>query len=796
MDYSFYKHEQTVCVGSIYSKESNIVYKEDQDVLLVGSLETVSFLNIKKGEVVKKLKDGCSMVTYILLRPGSNEITVGYKDGIVRIWSSTGELNRKLSGHKSFISGMKYNETGNILATFSTDGIIVLWDALEDIQIGRLKRHKKQITDILFVEKRNIMISCSKDSTIRIWDLITKECVQVLSGFSTEVFCLSMCEDKKSFFVGTKDKGVFLYKIEEGSKGEIVSFVSLINEIKEVFQICQKGKFVWFLSTKELLYSEIEEERRLSLIKKDSFDTNQQISCMGFYQKNLFLGFKNNKIKLVGIEDEKIIVKGEVSVHGHRNEIKTLSISPNQKTVFSGSLDTMKIWKVQIEQLENELLFERTVDCIGCLCSEFVDDVYCLVGTKNGEVLSCNTRTGDIVLRIKGHEKKINSIHSFYNGFQFLTGGSDKKIIFWKKKEDGFFQKEDEFLVDDEVLSVKFVSAHSFVCASLLDSTIRVFYKDTMRQYLSLYGHKLPVLSIDVSPDGSFLISGSIDKNIKIWSLSFGDCRKSIFAHNDVITSVCFSNKGNSFFSASKDGKIKLWDGSSFQMIEKFDGHHSEVKAFVLGKEENFVLSGSKDNSIRMWRQTTEEIFEDDMIERDLDERIEDEMKTKKSFSEKDKSSFLCNSVEFLKDGEKIIAALEICEEVLNKQNIKEKNLLINGIEQVPSEYFFQIVQKTTLSHLEDFFVMIPFHMLWVLFQCLLGWSEFDDRLILISRIVSSVVGSNLNQILINKELNSILEKLYKRVDERIKVLKKITQKNISGLKIFSSEIKEKDIWL
>ena len=56
---------------------------------------------------------------------------------------------------------------------------------------------------------------------------------------------------------------------------------------------------------------------------------------------------------------------------------------------------------------------------------------------------------------------------------------------------------------------------------------------DSLKFFLSLYGHKLPVMCIDISSDGALIVTGSQDKNIKIWGLDFGDCHKSIFAHDD-----------------------------------------------------------------------------------------------------------------------------------------------------------------------------------------------------------------------------------------------------------------------
>jgi len=61
---------------------------------------------------------------------------------------------------------------------------------------------------------------------------------------------------------------------------------------------------------------------------------------------------------------------------------------------------------------------------------------------------------------------------------------------------------------------------------------------DSLKLKGSLYGHKLPVLSMDISSDSTLLVTGSADKNIKIWGLDFNDCHKSIFAHQDSVMQV------------------------------------------------------------------------------------------------------------------------------------------------------------------------------------------------------------------------------------------------------------------
>jgi WD40 repeat protein len=85
--------------------------------------------------------------------------------------------------------------------------------------------------------------------------------------------------------------------------------------------------------------------------------------------------------------------------------------------------------------------------------------------------------------------------------------------------------------------------------------------------YLSLYGHKLPVLCLDISYDSTIIATGSADRNVKLWGMDFGDCHKSIFAHNDSVTSLQFVPSTHYFFTVSKDGKVKQWDADSYDNI-------------------------------------------------------------------------------------------------------------------------------------------------------------------------------------------------------------------------------------
>ena len=129
----------------------------------------------------------------------------------------------------------------------------------------------------------------------------------------------------------------------------------------------------------------------------------------------------------------------------------------------------------------------------------------------------------------------------------------------------------------------------------------------------SLYGHKLPVMAMDISDDNDIIATASADKTVKIWGLDFGDCHRyvcmwmdvwmyvcmyvwpsvlslspptyvpthlptyihtysSLLAHADSVMGLRFIPGTHCFFTCSKDKVIKYWDADHFEHILTMPG--------------------------------------------------------------------------------------------------------------------------------------------------------------------------------------------------------------------------------
>jgi U3 small nucleolar RNA-associated protein 12 len=129
-----------------------------------------------------------------------------------------------------------------------------------------------------------------------------------------------------------------------------------------------------------------------------------------------------------------------------------------------------------------------------------------IVGTKTGELELYDLASSSMLESIKAHDGAIYSLQVRPDKRGLVTGSADKDVKFWDfdmiddKSIDGNAQTRPKRLtlshmrtlkMSDEVLCVKYSPDQNLVAVSLLDTTVKVFYHDTLKFFLSLYGHKV-----------------------------------------------------------------------------------------------------------------------------------------------------------------------------------------------------------------------------------------------------------------------------------------------------------------
>ena len=327
---------------------------------------------------------------------------------------------------------------------------------------------------------------------------------------------------------------------------------------------------------------------------------------------------------------------------GHRADVRAAALSPDDATLVTCSHKGVKVWDPRSGACA------RTIEGGYGLCVLFAPGGrHVAVGTKGGALDLFDTHAG--VSLVGGapdaHEGAIWGMAALPDGSGFVTASADKTVKFFEWTLAEVSDGEDEkgtngetratrrelgvahvktLQMAEDVLSVCVTPDGKLLSVSLLDNTLKVFFVDSLKFFLSLYGHRLPALCHDVSSDSRLLASGGADKNIRVWGLDFGDCHKSLFAHDDSVTSLKFVPKTHYLFSCGKDSTVKYWDADKFEPLLTLNGHHAAAWCCAMSRRGDFLVTGGHDRAIRVWERTDEPFFVDEEKERRLESLLEE----------------------------------------------------------------------------------------------------------------------------------------------------------------------------
>ena len=513
-----------------------------------------------------------------------------------------------------------------------------------------------------------------------------------------------------------------------------------------------------------------------------------------------------------------------VDMPGHRTDVRSLALSSDDRMLASASNGSLKVWNVRTQNCI------RTLECGYALCSSFLPgDKIVVVGNRGGELELFDIGSSTLIDTVKAHEGPVWTLHVHPDGRSVVTGSADKCAKFWNfeiaQEEIPGTKRTTPRLklvhtrtlkVTDDILSLRFSPDARLLAVALLDNTVKVFFVDSLKLFLNLYGHKLPALNLDISYDSKLIVTCSADKNVRLWGLDFGDCHKAFFAHQDSIMQVAFvphnqDGNGHHFFSASKDGLIKYWDGDKFEQIQKLDGHHGEIWAMVVSRTGEFIVSASHDKSICIWKQTDEQIFLEEEREKELEELYENTLATSLDPDEDpgaEKSEVAPagkQTVETLMAGERIAEALEVgitdleimqewqaAREIQPNSAPPQRNLVFTAYGNISAEqHVLNVVQRIHASALQDALLVLPFDKIPPFFTFLRLWAERQWNLPLTCRILFFMLKTHHRQIVASKTMRPMLDGIRAGLRRELHEQKDQMGYNLAALRFVGMRVRE-----
>ena len=209
------------------------------------------------------------------------------------------------------------------------------------------------------------------------------------------------------------------------------------------------------------------------------------------------------------------------SLEGHTAAVTAVALSPDGRTIVSGSLDrTVKVW---------------------------------------------DAHDGRLLRSLEGHTAAVTAVALSADGRTIVSGAEDDRTVKVWDANDGRLLRSLEGHTA-AVTAVALSADGRTIVSGAWDSTVKVWDAHDGRLLRSLEGHTDRVRAVALSPDGRTIVSGSADRTVKVWEAESGRLLRSLEGHTGSVQAVAVSPDGRTIVSGSRDRTVKVWEAESGQI--------------------------------------------------------------------------------------------------------------------------------------------------------------------------------------------------------------------------------------
>lgn len=746
------------------------------------------------------------------------------KDALIKIWDVASQ--HCIETHVAQTNGecwsLGISPDGNGCITAGNDGELTVW-SIDTPALYKLSNKLVTSTDSQFLHKRGVLHRHGKDRTIGIRFHPQYDYFSVHGSDKALEIWRVRSEEEVRKSLARKRRRRREKLAQNGENGELVGDSATTDEKSVDLSAADITDFF----TQHLIVRTGGKVGSIDWVRIKGSKTIHILVATANNQLEVYSIPTKGSTKKSGTEPQPDYTRVvSVDMPGHRADIRALALSSDDRMLASASNGGLKIWNARIG------ICIRSFECSYALCCAFLPgDKIVVVGTKAGELELFDVASAALIDTVKAHDSAVWSLQVHPDGTSLASGSADKSAKFWNfeivQEEIPGTKRTTPKLrlvhtktlkVSDDILSVRFSPDARLIAVALLDNTVKVFFVDSLKLFLNLYGHKLPVLNMDISFDSKLIVTCSADKNVRLWGLDFGDCHKAFFAHQDSVLQVAFvphnqDGNGHHFFSCSKDKVIKYWDGDKFEQIQKLNGHHGEIWALAISRVGNFLVSASHDKSIRVWEQTDEQIFLEEEKEKELEELYESTLTAslEERHEEDDADEVGAagkQTVETLMAGEKIAAALEVGIADLELIRAWEaarttqpnlappaRNPLFMALGGISAEvHVLTVLQKIKAAALQDALLVLPFATLPPLFTFLDIFAQRSMDVPLTCRILFFMLKTHHRQVVASKSMKAMLDGIKHHLRQTLKRQKDEMGYNLAALRLLSRQAHDRTV--
>lgn len=182
--------------------------------------------------VCKTLRGSHSQILSVTVHPYLSLVVGSVRTGELYVWDvDTGLLRQTLAGHTEFVRSLRFDPSGQRLATASDDTTVRVWDLNTGACLCALVGHTRCVYAVAWNHDGSRVASGSQDTTLRVWDGMSGVLQFVSADHDASVTCLASHPFEPIFASGSKDTRVKVWKWSGALLRELVSHSDSVSSL-------------------------------------------------------------------------------------------------------------------------------------------------------------------------------------------------------------------------------------------------------------------------------------------------------------------------------------------------------------------------------------------------------------------------------------------------------------------------------------------------------------------------------------------------------------------------------------
>lgn len=247
----------------------------------------------------------------------------------------------------------------------------------------------------------------------------------------------------------------------------------------------------------------------------------------------------------------------------HASLVESLAVSPDGKTLASGSFQEVILWDPATGAVKSRL-------------GGFAERVVCLAFSPDGKLLAVGggipTEPGEI---------KVFDLASLKPVLDLKNGHSDT------------------------VFALAFSPDGKRLATASADKFVKVFEIPSGKLIRSFEGHTHHVMDVGWQADGKALVSGGADNVIKVWDLDKGEQIRTFGNYTKQITRLVFKGKTPEILVCSGDQTVRTWNITNGASSRNFPGATDYLYAVATSADGKLVATGGEEGIVRIYDGAT-----------------------------------------------------------------------------------------------------------------------------------------------------------------------------------------------